>query len=144
MGPWAGALLAFLAWVLVSPQTARAGCAHDGRFAASAGDHGTGLDLLLHAGALAEPSDAERPEHPRRPPPCSGAMCSGQPAPPSSPVVPDPLRVGSWAVLTVPVRVAAPEPSAPRRDESDARPLVSGRSVFRPPPGPSAPSSPIA
>ena len=136
--------MAFLAWALVTPQAARAGCAHDARFAASAADHGTGLDLLRHAGALAEPTGSDRPEPARRPPPCSGAMCSGPPAPPSSPVVPDPHRVGSWAVLTAPIRVVAPEPSAPVRDESDARPRVSGRSVFRPPPGRSAPTSLVA
>ena len=131
-GPWVGALLALLTWGVVAPASARAGCSSDRvRHGPQPGGADAGLELLSLAGT----APAGHGEGPReRPTPCSGALCSGNPATPFS--VPSPAPppwTGHWALpaflapVTGPASYACP-PVPPRLSPVDL-----ACPIFRPP-----------
>jgi hypothetical protein len=122
-----GMLLAFLAWVLVAPQSALAGCSSHQAPIISIG---FGLETLDHAGDLAV---AEVNQIPGRPKPCNGAMCSGKPAMPVSPAAPKILRVVVWAILEITPQIGSTDWAGSRNDEGDVQPIHSSASIFHPP-----------
>jgi hypothetical protein len=125
-GPWVGALFALLMLGIVSPSAARAGCSsrHGG---------GTTLGLELLASAAAFPDDPGETPH-ERPTPCSGAFCSGNPAPPFSAVpASSPSATGQWAIAAFPFTVAGPGSSAYPPIDARLRPVDLAGSVFHPP-----------
>jgi len=79
-GPWFGALLAILTIGIVLPSTARAGCAaHYVNSRSPWNGEVAHLELLNFTGAIPAPAEETPGERPK---PCSGALCSGNPAPP--------------------------------------------------------------
>ena len=120
------ALLVLLVWGALGPASARAGCSH----------YAQPRPLLDGAAAVLTPSDftpPATPEPPRRPMPCTGAMCSGQPAPPSSSAAPEVPRVGSWAILATLPRPTVAKPASLPFDERDVRAIHPAGSIFHPP-----------
>lgn len=91
-GPWVGALIALLTSGSVWPQSAQAGCSeHYVRYSKQTDRQTFGLDFL----SLAESAPTHPLEIPgERPPPCSGALCSGNPA---TPTPTPPLVHPSWS-----------------------------------------------
>ena len=131
MRSWPGALLAFVAWLVVAPESALAGCSshHVPTISYSTGS-GIGLETLDRAGDLAV---ADVTEIPRRPKPCTGEMCSSRPAMPVSPAPPQVLRLGAWAILELTTTIASSERVDSRHDEGDIRPTHGLSSIFHPP-----------
>ena len=125
---WAGALTVLLAWVAIGPSTARGACAHRALPRLS---NQAAAALLEPFGPAGSPIEAPRPVGRSRP--CTGAMCSGQPASPVSSTAPAPVRVAAWAILVPATPPAAPRSSSLPRDERDVRAIEPARSVFHPP-----------
>lgn len=136
--PWFGAILSLLTLGTVLPSAARAGCsAHYVTSQARPGGELAHLELLSAYGAVPTPQD----EMPReRPTPCSGALCSGNPAPPLSTLPPAPHPgAGQWAIAAFPIPLSdlgsLPCPPA----GASLRPVDRACSIFHPP-RPRAPS----
>lgn len=132
MGRLIGALAAILAAGLLPSPTARAGCSArhvlDGPAPAPGALH---LELLESVGVI----PAGHPGMPPlRSPSCSGALCSGSPATPLSPVPPPPPGAGPWAMGHSPLAPDVPASAALARHEAVGRPVGRPGSVFRPPP----------
>lgn len=128
-----GALLAFLiAWNIL-PAEARASCsAHYVASRVQIAMEAVDVGLLRSAGAL-DGIDGEPPD--RRPTPCSGAFCSGNPAPLSSAVDSTSATVGGfWAISPVSMTLAAPGSSPSPSGDAVRRPVGRTRSIFHPPP----------
>src|SRR4051812_16910404 len=130
--PWSGALLALLAAGIVTPAAARAGCLNPHVVPRS--QHNAGsihLELLGIAGALPTPQgETPRPG----PAPCSGAMCSGNPATPLSTIPSVPPPDGEqWAFSPplLPPIVTGPLASLPV--DATLRPVERPCSIFHPP-----------
>ena len=126
--PLAGAFLTLLAWNLVAPRAAFAGCVHD-RPTVS---HFEGLILTR---AMSEPADAASAKPlPSAPPTCSGPLCSrGPAAPPSAPWTSTASVRDSWAYL---VEILDPAPSVTNALTPEAAlnlPSPYAPSVFHPP-----------
>jgi hypothetical protein len=115
-----------LAWVAIGPDPVRAACAH--RAQPRLSEEAAALEPFGDA-----PTPIEAPRPAGRPRPCTGAMCSGQPAPPASSTAPAPVRVSAWAILVPPAPATAPGSSALPRDERDVRAIEPAGSVFHPP-----------
>ena len=111
--PWFGAILSLLTLGTVLPSTARAGCSdhYVTSRSRSAGELAH-LELLGRSGAIPSPWDESSHE---RPTPCSGALCSGNPAPPPS-TVPSvlPAGAGQWAIPAFPIAVPSTKTSPKR------------------------------
>ena len=125
---WAGALTVLLAWVAIGPNSARAACSH--RAQPRLSDQAAAA-LLEPFGDARSPVEAPRPAH--LPRPCTGAMCSGQPAPPVSSTAPAPIRIAAWAILIPPAPTRPLGSSSLPRDERDVRATEPAGSVFHPP-----------
>jgi hypothetical protein len=136
--PWFGAIRSLLTLGTALPSTARAGCsAHYVTSRSHSNGELAHLEILSLSGAIPTPGD----ESPREgPTPCSGALCSGNPAPPLStmPPVPPP-GAGQWAIPAFPVSLAAPRSRACPPADADLRPIDSPCTIFHPP-RPLAPS----
>ncbi|MFO0950130.1 MAG: hypothetical protein U0835_03065 [Isosphaeraceae bacterium] len=131
-GPWVGALLALLTSGIVLPRSAQAGCAaHYIHTSESAAGSPQGLELLGLAGVIPSPP-GEAPRE--RPTPCSGALCSGNPAPPSSaiPLAPPPWS-GQWALPAFLSQLTGPGSYACAFLPERPRPVDHACPVFRPP-----------
>jgi hypothetical protein len=70
---------------------------------------------------------------PERPVGCSGALCSGQPAPVSTATLIDLHRVGNWAILSIPTPATVLEAASSPHDERVLLPISRGTSVDHPP-----------
>jgi hypothetical protein len=128
---WPGTLLAFVAWLLVAPESALAGCpSHYVPTISFSTGSGIGFEALDHAGDLAV---ANVTDIPRGPKPCTGEMCSSRPAIPVSPAPPQVLRFGAWAILELTTTIVTPERMDSRHDEGDVRPTHGSSSIFHPP-----------
>jgi hypothetical protein len=126
-----GALLAFLAWAVVAPGAALAGCpSHDVPTLSFPDGQGVGLDSLDRA---AERAVSDVTGIPGRPRPCTGEMCSSRPAMPVSPAPAEARRLGSWAILAVTVLIVAPERVDFSLEDGVVRPEQSSCSIFHPP-----------
>ena len=127
-----GAILSLLMLLCAPAPPARAGCsAHYLTSRAQAAAETFALDpLILSASAL--PSHGEAP--PSRPKPCSGALCSGNPAIPLS-AVPLVLTegVGNWAISLRPPILADPGSIARRAEDARRAPVDHPSSIFHPP-----------
>jgi hypothetical protein len=125
----AGALLALLAFGVVWPSGAQAGCLYP--HGASPGRGVAHLDGLALAGALSVPIDEASPAAPVSP--CAGMRCSNDPAPPAPSVPPASPGAERWGCLAGlgfdPELSPSPLPS----DEPAARPRHRGPSPFHPP-----------
>ena len=127
----AGALLALLASGTVLPSSARAGCGSFAAMVRHRSPHDAdGLELLRVAASSAPRDDAS--DH--RPAPCTGALCSGNPAPPltAEPPVPPPTG-GEWALA--PAVRSSSGPGSFLATDADARLEAVTRpgSIFHPP-----------
>lgn len=132
-GPLGGVAIALLLWGVFTPQTAYARCSHYARPETSEPGSILGLELLERIDALSGMTPLPEPAVPSRPTPCSGAMCSGLPAVPSSSASPEPQTVGFWAILTAPDGLATLESVDSPFDEETPSLAHSGCSVFHPP-----------
>ena len=124
----AGAFLTLLAWNLVTPGSAFAGCVHDRPTVSH-------FEGLIHAGAMSEPADVPSAQTlPGLPPTCTGPLCSrGPAAPPPAPWASTASVRDSWAYL---VEILDPAPSLTNVLPPEARldlPSPCGPSVFHPP-----------
>ncbi len=131
-----GAILLLLMFLCAPAPAARAGCSAlylTSRTQAAA--ETSALDPLILSGSVL-PSHDETP--PSRPTPCSGALCSGNPAAPLSTVPPImPEGDGDWAISPCPPVLA--DPGSIARPAGDARlvPVDHPSSIFHPPRRPS-------
>jgi hypothetical protein len=117
--------------------SAQAGCSHYVENSATLMGVEIGLAVIGEAGA---PTDVtERPStFPERPVGCSGALCSGQPAPVSSAALIDLQRAGNWAILSTPTPSTVLETASSPPDERVVLPIARGSSVDHPPRLPSS------
>jgi hypothetical protein len=131
-----GAILSLLMLLCAPAPAARAACsAHHVTSRTQAAAETFALDPLILSGSVRPPHD-ETP--PSRPTPCSGALCSGNPAVPLSTVPPVmPEGHGEWAISLRPPVLA--EPGSIARPAEDARlvPVDHPSSIFHPPRRPS-------
>jgi hypothetical protein len=129
---WARAFFTILVWAAMVSGPAQAGCSHYVEKSARAWSVEFSLAALDDAGA---PTDAiERPStFPERPTRCSGALCSGQPAPVSTATLIDLHRVGNWAILSIPTPATVLEAASSPHDERVLLPISRGTSVDHPP-----------
>ena len=127
-----GAILSLLMILCAPAPTARAGCsAHYLTSRARAAAETFALDpLILSASVL--PPHGETP--PSRPKPCSGALCTGNPAVPLSAVPPVMTEgVGDWAISLRPPVLADPGSIAHRAEDARRAPVDQPSSIFHPP-----------
>lgn len=128
--PWPGALLALLAWGLVAPGEARAGCRHPGVSASDSATLFDQLDRLMVGDSAPTPKriPAEGPA------PCKGPSCSGQEAPaPSSPTTTVPEPGPRWALGAIVPADAGADSQAIPLDEARLRPAHVPLAIFHPP-----------
>jgi hypothetical protein len=132
--PRFGALLAFLTLGIILPSTARAGClAHYITSRSQISGEMSHLELLGNTGALAIPRDQTPLDRPA-PPPCSGALCSGNPAAPL-PTMPSiaPTVGGHWAVLALPITLVGTGSFRCLPVDPSLRPVDHPCLIFHPP-----------
>jgi len=132
-----GAILSLLMLLCAYAPSARAGCsAHYLTVRTQAAAGISTLDPLILSESMLPPDDALPPSPPK---PCSGALCSGNPAVPLS-AAPSVLAEGDghWAISPRPQLLA--DPGSTVRSAEDARlvPLDHPSPIFHPPrlPGP--------
>jgi hypothetical protein len=131
-----GAILSLLVLLCGPAPSARAGCSdHDLTLRTQAAAETLALDPLILSGSMLPPHD-ELP--PLRPTPCTGALCSGNPAIPLSPA-PSVMTEGDgdWAISLRPPLLA--DPGSIVRSVEDVRlvPVNHPSSIFHPPRRPS-------
>jgi hypothetical protein len=127
-------LLAFLTAGILLPSTARAGClAHYITFRSQLSGETSQLDLLGEAGALGTARDQTPVDRPG-PPPCSGPMCSGNPAAPLPTVPSITAEIGDdWAVLAFSIPPVGTGPLLCLPADPSHRPVNHPSSIFHPP-----------
>jgi hypothetical protein len=126
-------LLALVAWGLLAPAEAKAGCRHPGVSA-----DGSLFDRLM----VGDEAPAPLRLPPERPAPCKGPSCSRQEAPPSAPVtIPtDPGRRWALGAIVVPDEDGGSE--IVLIAEARLRPVRTSLAIFHPPRlSPSLPTS---
>src|SRR5262249_51351956 len=123
-----GALLALLSGGFVSAP-AQAGCSYGVRSHTEAAGMSAHLELLVDY----EASMAMQGEPVRRPAPCSGAMCSGEPGIPRAPVRSLQLSSDPCAILELPIRTSASGPTEAAFLDSALRPIHWSPAIFHPP-----------
>ena len=128
----ARAVFTVMVWAAIVSGSAQAGCSHYVENSARLLGVEIGLAVIGEAGA---PTDVtERPStFPERPVGCSGALCSGQPAPVSSATLIDLQRAGNWAILSTPAPARVLEAASSPPDERVLLPISRGTSVDHPP-----------
>jgi hypothetical protein len=133
LGPLLGVLLALPAVGIVAPTPARAGCSSQHlTFGTPSNGSPAGLELLF---ARAATAPARHDTAPRDlPRPCSGALCSGNPAPPVS-TAPSLASSGGgqWAFFATVIPPASPGPRLHPRLDPALQPVDRNGSVFHPP-----------
>lgn len=129
----AKAVLTALVLVAFAPGSADASCSQYVQTISDLPIHQSSLAQLDDAGPSNGATGASLPAAPQRPRPCSGALCSGQPAPPSSPTQIDVPRAGQWAIIATPVQAAVNDPVFSPGDENDLHPTHRSTSVYHPP-----------
>ena len=131
-----GAILSLLMLLCAPAPAARAGCsAHYLTSLTQAATETLALDPLILSGSVLPPQD-ETP--PSRPTPCSGALCSGNPAVPLSTVPPVmPVDDGDWVFSLRPPVLADPESIARPAEDERLVPVDHPCSIYHPPRRPS-------
>lgn len=129
-----GAILSLLTVCALAPSTADAGCSnHYVKFKTWSNADLADLEPLgfldgRERGPLQDepPSDAPKP--------CTGALCSGNPATPGSTVpLVSPSVFGQWAMPALETRPAPPWASALSLEDAASRPVGRALSIFHPP-----------
>lgn len=139
--PWAGVCFALLACGLFAPTAARAGCGNHVPVSSYLSDRASPFDPLILGGLETRSADQTPPTTPtENPRPCTGAMCSGQPGVPPSPIATFSYPAEDWAWQTPPSSADDSTPAADPRAEAALRPTHFDPSVFHPP----RPSHPFA
>lgn len=127
-----GAILSLLMLLCAPASSARAGCsAHYVTSRTHVAAETTVLDPLILSGSVLPPGEQTPPV---RPTPCSGALCSGNPAVPLSSAPPVMTQGhGDWAISLVAPVLA--DPGSVARPVEDARLVRSNNSpsIFHPP-----------
>jgi hypothetical protein len=85
------------------------------------------------AGSRNGATEASTPSGPQRRRPCSGALCSGQPASASPPAPINVPRANQWAIFATPTPAAVSDPVFSPGDENELRPSHRSTSVYHPP-----------
>jgi hypothetical protein len=125
----AGAALTLLVLVTLAPGIAEAGCSHSVTSRADSERLSSLFDPVIRD--LAGPSDeAPVPPLPR---PCSGALCSGQPAAPAVPAGVIDMQAESWAWNAPVTGLASMGTSFLSTEPSDLHPKHRAIAVFHPP-----------
>jgi hypothetical protein len=132
MSPWFGALLALPTLGIIMPTAATAGCStHFVVSGARVDGELAQLQRLAEAGAIDENRD-QAPHH--RPAPCSGVLCSGNPA---SPLPSQPSFSSSvdkrWAIPSLPIILDGPVSLHGLPGDDALRPVEESSSIFHPP-----------
>jgi hypothetical protein len=127
--PWllAATSLTFAASALVAPAPAAASCG-DYVLLDTHADRPAGQTLLPPG----RPQTPSQPDH-KPPPPCHGPLCSRHPAAPPTPPVVVPVSAEEWGHLPFLIRPARPGPARSCREQTHARPVHRGPSVYHPP-----------
>jgi hypothetical protein len=129
---WAKAFFTVLVWAAIVAGPAQAGCSH--YVGKSARPSRVEISLSLLGEPAAKTDTIERPStFPERPARCSGALCSGQPAPGSSATLVDLHRAGNWAILSTTPPATDLEAASVLPDERVLLPISRGTSVDHPP-----------
>jgi hypothetical protein len=129
---WVGALLTLLAAGLLLPSSARAGCINPHVTSRSHGPHGiSDLIPLGRSGGMSIPM-GDMPLD--RPAPCSGALCSGNPAVPISTIPPVSPRFGDeWAISILAIVSPGPGTFVGKSRGGRLHSVDDPTSVFHPP-----------
>ena len=127
------AVLTGLALVAVAAASADASCSHYVHSRMNLPKYELILTEFENADFLSATTSASTPVDHERRRPCSGALCSGQPASPLSSAQIDVPRPGQWAIIAVPVQSDVAEPVFSPRDENVFLPSHRSTSVYHPP-----------
>jgi hypothetical protein len=128
----AKAVLTALVMAAFAPGSAEASCSHYVQTDSDLPTYELSLDQFDIAGSRNGATEASTPSGPQRRP-CSGALCSGQPASPPSPTQIDVPRASQWAIIAIPTPAVVSDPVFSSGDENDLRPTHRSISVYHPP-----------
>jgi hypothetical protein len=129
----ARAVLAVLVMAAVAPGSAEASCSHYVQTNSNLPKYELSLAEFDNARVPSETTEPLTPLGSQQRRPCSGALCSGQPASPSSPTQIDMPRGGHWAIIVTPAQAAVPEPVFCPNVENELHPSHRSTSVYHPP-----------
>jgi hypothetical protein len=127
------AVLTGLALVAIAPASVDASCSHYVHARTNLSKFELSLDEFENAVYPGATTSVSTPVDHERRRPCSGALCSGQPASPLSPTQIDVPRAGQWAIIAPPVQADVAELVFSRRDENLLFPIHYSTSVYHPP-----------
>jgi hypothetical protein len=131
LGPLpAGAVLTLLALAMFAPGVAEAGCSHLVTSRADSERLSSLIEPLIHNLA----GQSEGIPIPPSPRPCSGGLCSGQPAAPAVPATVIDRQLDSWAWNAPVPGCVLTGASFLSTETSDLHPTCQAIAVFRPPP----------
>jgi hypothetical protein len=116
-----------------APGSAEASCSHYVQTNSDLPKYELGFTQFDNFVLRNDATEASTPTDPQRRRPCSGALCSGQPASPSSPTQIDVPRAGQWAIIAIPTPAVVSDPVFSSGDENDLRPSHRSISVYHPP-----------
>jgi hypothetical protein len=129
----ARAVLTVVVSVVVAPSSAEASCSHYVQSLSSLPKYELSLAEFENADFLSATTSASTPVDHERRRPCSGALCSGQPASPLSPTHIDLPRAGQWAIIAAPVQADVAKLVFSPRDENVILPSHHSTSIYHPP-----------
>jgi len=126
-------VLTVLALGSVAHRSAEASCSHYVQAHSDLPSYESSLALFDSSRSPSETTAPLAPlgSQPRRP--CSGALCSGQPASPLSPAQIDVPRAGQWAIIAATIQEAVPGPAFCQLVEVVLLPGQCSTSVYHPP-----------
>jgi hypothetical protein len=126
-------VLTVLVLAAVAPGSAEASCSHYVQTNSVLPKYELSVTQFDNVALRNDATEASTPMTPERRRPCSGALCSGQPASPSSPTQIDVPRAGQWAIIAIPTPAVVSDPVFSSGDENDLRPTHRSISVYHPP-----------
>jgi hypothetical protein len=127
------AVLTGLALIAIAPASVDASCSHYVHARTNLSESELSLAEFENADFPSATTSASTPVDHERRRPCSGALCSGQPASPLSPTQIDVPRAGQWAITAAPVQADVAELVFFPRDENLLLPIYHSTSVYHPP-----------
>jgi hypothetical protein len=127
------AVLTGLALVAIAPASVDASCSHYVHARTNLSKFELSLAEIENADFPSTTMSASTPVDHERRRPCSGALCSGQPASPLSPTQIDVPRAGQWAIIAPPVHADVAELVFSPRIENVLLPCHYSTSVYHPP-----------
>jgi hypothetical protein len=129
----AKSVLTALVLAAFAPGSAKASCSHYVQTNSDLPKYELSFTQFDNVVLRNDATEASTPADPQRRRPCSGALCSGQPASPSSPTQIDVPRAGQWAIIAIPTPAEVSDPVFSSGDENDLRPTHRSISVYHPP-----------